>query len=221
MSQATRGRQLGLGQVTLHNAAYGSPYRRRKSRTSAHRSPGSAFRARASSNSRCGQAYRIRPQASCTADRAGTSAHSQQPSSRIGRGRCQGSGQLPGPIPACGRAAGRHPTTAVRPSRWRRSASAWVAKAGRPSAELLRAVAAGVARPAQVVQVEQRVGLMQLLEQVGELRRDRTLARPVHPGNHNDSNLTRAHRTRPTVGTTTFFVNSLRLLMSSKTARSA
>ncbi len=48
-------------------------------------------------------------------------------------------------------------------------------------AEFARAVTGARAPPAQVVQVEQRVRLAPLLEQVGDLLGDRTLARPVYP----------------------------------------
>ena len=44
------------------------------------------------------------------------------------------------------------------------------------------AVIGAGARPAQVVQVEQRIRLGSLLEQVGDLLGDRALARPVNPG---------------------------------------
>src|SRR5215472_10139887 len=49
-------------------------------------------------------------------------------------------------------------------------------------AEFARAVTGARARPAQVVQVEQRVWLAALLEQVGDLLSDRALARSVNPG---------------------------------------
>lgn len=60
--------------------------------------------------------------------------------------------------------------------------------------ELPGTVVAASARPAQVVQVEQRVGLAALLEQVGDFRSGRTLARSIYPGDQDTIGITPAHR---------------------------
>ena len=64
--------------------------------------------------------------------------------------------------------------------------------------ELGRAIIGAGTRPAQVVQVEQRISFAPLLEQVGDLLGHRALARPVDPGEQDALSSARIHQ--PTVG---------------------
>jgi hypothetical protein len=62
--------------------------------------------------------------------------------------------------------------------------------------EFVRALAGGGARPAQIVQVKQGIRLAPLLEQVGDLRGDRALARPVDPGEQDAFSVALVHQPR-------------------------